>query len=327
MAKKNTKHKCGLFPVKREEILSIQEAQQQAGWTISAFNLPKAWKYTQGEGVKVAVLDTGCDLSHPDLVENLLPGKNFINPKQPPQDDSTNGHGTHVSGIICAANNEIGMVGVAPKAKLIPVKVLDKWGNGSLDVVAEGIRWAVEQGADFISLSLGSPAPLQQVRKAIQYAESKSVIVFCAAGNAGQTRDVFYPAAYPETISIGAIDESFHRAPFSCTGKNLDFMAPGSRVFSTVPKSWYAILSGTSMACPFAVGVAALVLSYKRKSNLNGNLPLKTSEDYRNIFKMNTIEITDQELKDKAFYQGFGIIDPRKLNAALESYLKAKKAR
>ncbi len=158
--KNKKKIKCKLPSFKIEEISSLDDAKQQSGWDITAFDLPKAWGKSQGEGVKIAVLDSGCDLDHPDLVDNLLQGINFINPGKPPEDDA--GHGTHVTGIIIAENNEIGMVGVAPKAKVIPVKVLDKNGSGDLATVAKGIRWAADNGADFISMSLGSPSPLQE---------------------------------------------------------------------------------------------------------------------------------------------------------------------
>lgn len=302
-------HKCKLLPYEVVPVLSVLDAKQKAGWNITAFDLPKAWtKFGMGEGVKVAVLDTGCDLDHPDLIENLLPGYNVINPNKPPEDD--NMHGSHVTGILCASNNDIGMVGVAPKCKVIPVKVLDKNGSGNLENVALGIRWAADNGADIISMSLGSPTPVQQVRKAIQYAAKKGIVTFVAAGNAGNTKEVFFPAAYPETMAIGSIDEKFNRSTFSNTGRNLDFLAPGTNIFSTVPDNWYAVLSGTSMACPFAVACAALVLSYKRKSN--ADFPLNNVEDYKNIFKKYTTNVIDEKM-NSIFYEGFGIIDPRKL--------------
>jgi subtilisin family serine protease len=307
--KEKDRYRCSLLPFEREEILSVQDASQKVGWEITAFNLPNAWKLSQGEGVKVAVLDTGCDLDHPDLVGNLLPGKNFVNPRKDPDDD--NGHGSHVTGIICAENNDIGMVGVAPKCKVIPVKVLDHKGAGNLLNVANGIRWAADQGVDFITMSLGSPNPVQQVRKAIQYANSKGVVIFCAAGNAGKTRQIFYPANYPETIGIGAIDENFDRAKFSCTGDDLDFLAPGVKIFSTVPDNWYAVLSGTSMANPFVTGVAVLVLSYKRTNKIN--IKLENADDYRRVFKSNTVPTQNPEFAGKKFFEGFGIIDPRKM--------------
>ena len=309
MSKKNNdRNKCSLFPYEVTEVLSLQAAEQKVGWGITAFDLPDVWKSTQGEGVTIAVLDTGCDLDHPELKGSLSPGKNFINPKKKPWDD--NQHGTHVTGIICADNDNIGMVGVAPKAKIVPVKVLNGAGDGSLLDVAKGIRWAGDQGVDLICMSLGAPRPVQQVRKAIQHVAKKGIPCFVAAGNAGKTKEVFYPAAYPETIAIGSIDESLTRSGFSNTGKNLDFMAPGGKIFSTVPDNWYAILSGTSMACPFAVGLAALALSYVKKNKVG--LKLNTVDDYRKAFRNHTIPISDKRYAGKKFFQGFGIIDPKK---------------
>jgi len=306
---------CSLFPYTREDFLSIQEVRQEPSWSISAFNLPEAWNLSQGEGVVVAVLDTGCDLDHPDLVDNLLDGKNMIDPSNPPEDG--NGHGTHITGTLVAANNELGVVGVAPKAKVRPVKVLDDQGNGNLLHVAAGIRWCIEQKVDIISLSLGAPVPVQQVRKAIQAAAEAGIVTFCAAGNAGNTKEVFYPAAYPETIAIGAIDPAFRRADFSNTGKGLDFMAPGVDVMSTVPDNWYAKMSGTSMAQPFACGVAALLLSYARK-NPHLGIKLETVDDYKNCFKKYTTPVENGNYTDPEFYQGFGIIDPRKFLQAMK---------
>lgn len=308
MAKKKN-YKCKLLPFERIDCLSVQDAKQKSGWGISAFDLPKAWKFSQGEGVVIAVLDTGCDLDHPDLRDNLLDGMNFANRRKPPQDG--NGHGTHVTGTLIAGNNDIGVVGVCPKAKVRPVKVLDDKGNGDLLNVAKGIRWAADQNVDLIQMSLGAPMKVQQVRKAIQYAARKGIATFVAAGNAGKTKELFYPANYPETIAIGAIDENFQRAHFSNTGENLDFMAPGVDIFSTVPDDWYATLSGTSMACPFACGVGALVLSYVKAGK--SRMVLKTVEDYRKMFRKYTTPINNGNYTDKKFYQGFGIIDPRKL--------------
>ena len=294
-----------------DSIVSLEAAKQKSGWSITAFNLPDTWQFTQGEGVKVAILDTGCDLDHPDLVDNLLPGINLIDTNKQPEDD--NMHGTHVTGIVCAENNEIGMVGIAPKSKVIPVKVLEANGSGDLDTVAAGIKWAVDNGADIIGMSLGSPRPTDQLTESIKYAESKGVPIFCAAGNAGKTREIFYPANYPETIAVGSIDENFDRSVFSNTGDNLDFMAPGKEIFSTVPDNWYSVLSGTSMACPFVVGVAALLLSYVRNHPSCG-IKLSSAEDYRNALRQYTIPINDKDFAGKRFFQGFGIIDTRRFD-------------
>jgi subtilisin len=298
-----------LLPFFREDIATIQDVKQKAGWEITAFNLLDTWSLTQGEGVVVAVLDTGCDLNHDDLKGNILEGRNFVEKGKPPIDDQS--HGSHVTGTICALNNDFGVVGVAPKAKVMPVKVLDDKGSGNLSVVAEGIKWSADQGVDFIVMSLGSPTPTPVIYDAIKYAESKGVVTWCAAGNAGKTRQIFYPAAYPEVIGIGAIDENLHRANFSCTGPDLDFLAPGVGILSTVPDNWYAILSGTSMSTPFAAGVGCLLLSHKRKINLGINL--KTAKDYIDVLRNYTIPTTDPKFANQNFLEGFGIIDPRKV--------------
>ena len=310
------RNKCSLFPYIREDVLSIQEVEQRAGWDITAFNLSDLWASTRGQGVKIAVIDTGCQIDHEDLIGNILPGVNFIDPPNPPLDQC--GHATHAIGIICALDNNKGVVGVAPLAKVMPVKVLDAHGNGTMDNVALGIRWAVDNDADIISMSLGSPFPLQQVRKACQYAAEKGVPIFCAAGNSGNTENVFYPSRYPETISIGSIDESMDRSSFSNTGENLDFMAPGSKIMSTVPPNWYALMSGTSMSCPWCVGVAALYLSHCRDRHPERLTNGKISVDgYREAFKKYTTPISNETFKDKKFYQGFGILDPRKMKEEL----------
>lgn len=300
---------CTLPPFDREEILSAQALAQQIGWQITAFHLPDAWKVTCGENVKIAVLDTGADLTHIDLAPNLIPGFNFINPALPPDDD--NGHSSHVCGIIAACNNNEGMVGVAPCSKIMPIKVLNRSANGNMENVVKGIDWAVEHGADLITMSLGTRNPLDEVQQAIIRAHEVGVVTFVAAGNAGSSKNLLYPAAYPECISVGAIDENCFRADFSCTGPNLDFVAPGVKILSTVPKGWYAIMSGTSMACPFTVGVAALILSYKRQTNHNIRL---TANEYRQILRQNTMQVKnlDNSLdrNGRRFFEGFGIINP-----------------
>lgn len=308
---KSNKHKCSLLPFKLEHVVSIQEAKQRSGWQISAFNLPDVWKISQGEGVKIAVLDSGVDLNHPDLKDNLLPGMNFINKNKKPQDDCS--HGSHCSGIMVAENNAIGVVGVAPKAKVIPVKVLDKKGNGNLEDVANGIRWATDNKADFVTMSLGSPVPLPILERAINYAEKKGTICICAAGNCGPSDAIFYPANYKNTIAVGSINANLTRSDFSATG-NLDFMAPGNDILSTVPPNWYGVMSGTSQAAPFVAGICALLLSWVR--NNKTNIQLKTAQDYKKILKTNTIPIKGD---NRAFLQGFGIIEPIKLLEWLRS--------
>jgi hypothetical protein len=301
---------CFLPPYEQEDIVLMQAAGNQSmGWQVTAFNLPEIWMTTKGQDVKIAVLDTGVDLNHPDLQSCLMPGVNFVTPGYPPEDD--NSHGTHIAGIIAAEYNDFGIVGIAPAAKIIPVKVLGRNGSGKMSDVVKGIYWAIENGADLISMSLGTRKPIEEVKTAISKALEAGVVVFTAAGNAGANNQLLYPAAYGETISIGAIDENSFRADFSCTGPNLDFVAPGVRIYSTVPKSSYSFLSGTSMAAPFAVATAALVLAHRRTVTPGVRL---SADDYRNVFKENTLDVanlnTTLDATGKRFYQGFGIIRP-----------------
>lgn len=299
--------KCRLLPHKKRKVVSIQEMKQIIGWQISAFNLPEKWKYTQGEGVKIGVLDTGCDYNHPDLADNLLEGYNVLEPGKPPID--FNDHGTFVGSSICAKNNEFGIVGVAPLAKIVPIKVLDENGLGEIENVAKGIKWAVDK-VDMMCLSLGSPKPLSVLRKAVKLAYSNNIPLFCAGGNVNKNFDVLFPAAYPETIAIGCCDKNWKRADFSNTAKkNIDFLAPGVDILACVRNGGYAVMSGSSMSTPFVVAAAALMLSAKRKYNLN--FKLETVEDYREIFKLHGID----ELKysgDKIF-AGYGIVSPTTL--------------
>ena len=303
------RHKCRLLPHKKKDVYSIQEVKQNAGWNITAFELPKVWEKTQGEGVVIGVIDSGCDINHQDLVANVLPGVNLIERGQEPFDKQ--GHGTALAGILVAENNNLGVVGVAPKAKIRPIKALNNKGQGDSRIVAEGIRWAVDNGVDMISMSIGAPFPAQQMRKAIQLACNKNIPVFVAAGNMGFTKEIFYPANYPETIAIGAVDMEMRRAKFSNTGINLDFMAPGVDILTTAPNNWYSIYSGTSMAQPFACGIAALLLSYS-KSSRGSNLQLDTIDKLRDELKKYTTPVANGNYTHSQFYEGFGIIDPRK---------------
>lgn len=301
-------NKTFLFPYKRENISGITPSSSQFyGWEIVKFQIDNCWINSQGEGIKVAVLDTGCDLDHPDLQQNLLDGKNFIQKNEPPLDK--NGHGTHVAGTIAAINNGLGMVGVAPKAKILPVKVLGDDGTGNVDKVSEGIKWASEQKVDFITMSLGTTFPDRKLKKAIDYAEKNGTICFCAAGNYGMKKDILYPAKYDNVIAIGAINEFFNRTDFTCAGDALDFLAPGTNIISCVPDNAYASMSGTSMSNPFATGCAALLCSWNKK---NKKYSLKNTTNYIDVFAKNSLKIRDERYQDKK-YQGNGIIDIRNI--------------
>ena len=294
------KNKCSLLPYIREDVYGLNPNDGQFyGWEINKFDIPSLWRKTKGEGVKVAVIDTGCDLNHHDLKDNMLEGKNFVEIGQPPMD--RNGHGSHVAGTIAASDNNLGMVGVAPKAKIIPIKALGDKGGGSLDDVCKGIDWACRNGADIVTMSLGSPAGHAQLAASLKNAAAKNVLVFCAAGNSGENTPIMYPAKYPESIAIGAIDVNMNRTSFTCAGEELEFLSPGKDIFSCVPGG-YAKMSGTSMSNPFAAGYAALVLShYKRKFS---------KKECVVLFKQSVKDLSNPQYRTKA-YQGYGILVPK----------------
>lgn len=304
------KDNIGLLPYIREDIYGLSPNDAQfIGWEIKKFNIEGQWKISQGENVKIAVIDTGCDLEHSDIKNNLLQGKNFVDPNKDPIDKC--GHGTHCAGTIAAENNGLGMVGVAPKAKIIPVKALDDNGQGNITNIVNAIKWSADIGADIISMSLGSKGSSPVLENAIKYAAKKGCIIFCAAGNDGESVDIMYPAKYDNTIAIGAIDKNLNRTNFTCSGETLDFLAPGHDILSCVPGNKYALMSGTSMSTPFAVGCAALLLSYAKQTNFTKvDNKLKTVEDYINIFKKKVKHLSDSRYSNIKKYEGYGILYP-----------------
>lgn len=226
-------------------------------WGVARVNAEGAWsRGVDGRGVKVAVVDTGIDCAHPDLAANCAGGYNAIDSGKPPTDD--NSHGTHVAGTIAAVKDGKGVVGVAPAAKLYAVKVLDGDGGGSLTSIIKGIVWTGRNGMQVANMSLGSPVGSVFMRLAVLYAKSKGVVIVAAAGNSGGS--VGYPAAYEDAIAVGASDSGDKLADFSSRGKQVDFIAPGVDVESSVPGGKHDRYSGTSMATPHMAGLAALAV-------------------------------------------------------------------
>ncbi|RYX99829.1 peptidase S8 [bacterium] len=257
------------YKVTTNYTVSDPRSKDQQGLAVA--NLAKAWDITFGDPkIIIGVIDTGIDLGHPDLKNKLVDGYNVITQgKTPPRDD--NGHGTHASGIAAAdTNNKIGIAGTAPNCKIMPIKTLDAKGSGDIYNVALGVIWAVDHGARVLNMSLGGPQN-ETLKKAIEYALAKNVVVVTAMGNDGKNVKA-YPAALPGVISVGSVDFSRSRSDFSNYGDWISVTAPGSQIMSTMPtykttmtefekEEGYDYLDGTSMACPIVAGIAALVLS------------------------------------------------------------------
>lgn len=232
---------------------------------VALIQASRIWDETKGKGITVAVLDTGCDRKHPDLHEQIVGGRNFTDDdgSNPDLFLDYNGHGTHVAGTIAARENNEGVVGVAPEASLLIVKVLNKNGSGQYDWIINGIHYAIEQKVDIISMSLGGPNDLPELHQAIKKAIANNILVVCAAGNEGDgddsTDEFAYPGCYNEVISVGAINLERRSSDFTNSHNEIDLVAPGEKIISTYLNGKYATLSGTSMAAPHVSGALALI--------------------------------------------------------------------
>ena len=234
-----------------------------------------------GTGIKVAVIDTGIDCTHSEL--NCAGGWNFITDSKNYQDD--NGHGTHVAGTIAAARNGVGVVGASPEVQLYALKVLGKDGSGSFSDVIKAIEWCVDKGIQVTNNSYGSSGdPGTLVKKAFDESFAAGVLHVSSAGNSGNppgTGDsVGYPAKYSSVIAVAASDSNDKRARWSSTGPDVELIAPGVSIRSTLPDNKYGTYSGTSMASPHVAGVAALVMAAGKTNNTEVRRVLRdTAED------------------------------------------------
>lgn len=260
---------------------------------------PEAWAMTTGApDLLIAIIDSGIDYTHEDLNDGRVRtdiDKDYVNKDDDALDD--NGHGTHVAGTIAAAgNNAIGISGILWQAQLLPLKVCDEGGSCSIDAISSAIHYAADQGARVINMSLGSSSCSETLEAAIDYAYfEKGVVVVAAAGNDNNL--VGYPAAYEPVLAVGALDRHGKRAYFSSYGEALDLVAPGVRIFSTVPNNGYETFSGTSMASPHVAGVAGLLLAQR---------PTLTNHEVRAILTASADDLGEVG-RDRQY--GYGLVD------------------
>ncbi|MFJ7981379.1 S8 family peptidase [Lysinibacillus xylanilyticus] len=265
-----------LKPVKVVKLFEILNAVPD---NLDKIRARELWEETDpGSGSVVAVLDSGVQVDHPSLKDNVMDGYNFTD------DDEGNpiiyqdylGHGTHVAGIIAAIDNGRGITGVAPKSKLLILKVINHKGRGSFENLIKAIMYAVAwtgpngEKVNIMNMSLGSPEAHEELYKAIKYARSKGILLVAAAGNDGDgesgTIEISYPGFYKEVVQVGSISETETPSKFSNTNVNLDFVGPGENILSAHLNSNYVELTGTSMAAPFVAGAAALIIKMVNRS-------------------------------------------------------------
>jgi subtilisin len=269
-------------------LVEIIDELPEKNWAFDYINLKKAHTYSKGEGVKIAVVDTGV-FPHKDFEDRIKLGINMHTKTEEISDDA--GHGTHVAGIIAGRHT-----GIAPEAELYVAKVLDARGLGSMGHVMDGITFAVNFGVDVLCLSLGVERDLPLLlREKIIEAHESGIIVVSATGNSG-IKPPEYPAFYDYVLGVGGFDKDGNLAPFSNFGNEMDVLAPSVEIPSTFIDGKYALMSGTSMASPIVAGAVALMISNYRKQGKKVTL-----EDIR--LKLSRLS----ERKTREF--GYGLLD------------------
>lgn len=229
-------------------------------WNLNMVGAPGAWAYTQGAGVKVAVVDTGVDATHPDLVGRVLPEIDLLPGVAPLP--AENSHGTRVASLIAGSINKYGMAGVAPQSMILPVAALDPSGIGDSSTVARAIIAATNAGARVINLSLGGPDRDPVLDQACLYAYRHGAVVVAAGGNSFlEGNRIQFPAASPNVVAVAAEDATGNPAGFSNTGSYIDLAAPGEDILAAIPGSTFDVESGTSFAAPHVSGALALTIA------------------------------------------------------------------
>jgi len=294
-------NKFSVIPVKKNSRVYFRPKERL--WNLENIGAYKAHKSSTGNGVKIAIIDTGIDYNHNELSRNFTrkKGYNFIKDNDDPFDDY--GHGTHVAGIAAGKN-----CGVAPDATLYAVKVLDSNGSGSDATVAAGIEWALLNNTDIASMSLGGPTASRALEDMCRIASQKGLLLVAAAGNDGYGPE--YPAAFGDcVIAVAAVDRNNKHADFSNIWETNDISAPGVGIYSCYPGGEYRVWDGTSMSQPHIPGALGLMVSKTRKPNLAEEIMYETAEeleyngkyDKKWVFGAGLVRVDN--MLEKAFYK------------------------
>lgn len=262
-------------------------------WNLGKIGFPEAWKMSTGRGVTVAILDSGFDALHADLQPNYLAGYDYVDDDAYPF-DFVNGHGSHVAGIIAGVPNNGGIIGLAPRAAIVPLRVIDTEGYVYSAGAARAICESADIGIKIMNMSYGGPSSNAVEEYAINYAAGKGCLMIAASGN--NNGPISYPAKYPVVLSVGATDENDNRCDFSNYGSELFLTAPGINIYSSYPIATFKMLQGTSMACPHVAGLAALLWAKD---------PTLTASDIVAIMGASAIDLGDT---GRDVYYGWGRI-------------------
>jgi len=297
-----------LPPYKVERLISSLADSEVIDWGLKMLNVPQIWRETEGEGIRIAIIDTAGTSKHPDLQGAILNDLCADFTGDGLEDTGTN-HGGFVAGVCAARRDGRGTCGVAPKAQLIFLRALDNSGAGSIEAVNAALRRCLEMDPPphIVNMSLGMPNPDPEMEKLIKQLYARNIVCTCAAGNDGRDDSVNYPAAFPECVSVGGFGKDGKIAAFSSRGDRVDIAAPAVGIYSIYGNNGYARLNGTSFSSPFCASVCALLLAkHTKQEKETGKNDCKTVEQIREHLRRHAMEQADK----KAF--GAGIINPIK---------------
>lgn len=288
---------------------------QSVGWGLTQTNVPKAWTVTKGGGINLYVLDCG-QPRHPDLIGPIVAGVNCT--KEKDQFDY-NGHSTAICSILCAQENDEGLIGICPDSKIVTVKVMDSSGSGDIPSLYAGLKFVLDEALSrgqrtgysphLAICSLGSRDPFPAfIEDLIIKIYNAGVIMVCAAGNSGV---VEYPAAYEQCIAVGAYDKDQKVTNFSGKGNKLEFICPGQDIYTCWLNSGYKIVRGTSFSGPFLAGIISLALAKHRDQEaITGKNDMKTIQQVRQHLVKHAFDLGDKG-KDNSY--GYGAINVENL--------------